>query len=941
MNYNEYVNPGLGLYLKKLRLDKEYLRGNGSYLYYKDEQGQEVEVKDFIGGYGSLALGHHCKELVDYAKDLLDTGVPIHSQMSSKYHTGQLGKFISDEIGRTTNRSYITTFTNSGAETVEAAIKHARLKKLDELKMLTNQVHRILNVICNLCVKGTTPLLKFKGKEYRIFNLYKEDILKANEKVIQHMTLKLLVSEKSYHGKTLCALKATHNDKYKAPFILPSEGKEMIFFPWDESFIEMAIASCRVKLFVPELNGSSVVSIRETDFNTCIAMMIEPILGEGGVIVAPPSFLKKLKSLSVSFKVPLILDEIQTGVYRTGPFLCSFYSGITADYYLLGKSLGGGLVKIGAMVTDKAIYSPEFGLLHNSTFAEDDFSSAISLKALELLKKESHKVEEISDSIFKKLQAVKALYPHIIAETHGKGLMIAVTFRPFHNSACYPLQFVSRSNYFNYFIASYLLNNCNIRIAPTLSSSFTIRIQPSINITEEDINVLVAGINNVCEVLHAEDFYKLIEKLLPENFHGLRHLREFSNGEISISKPGARKKVGFVNHFINEENVIISDPSLAVLPVQVIEGLLGNIMEIGTAVLAGTKVIRDDKGMEVEMVFVGLPFTSGMARNALIKNETGLYLKSCNNAIEMLIKEYQVEIIGLGQYTSIITNNGTAIPHSNVYITTGNSFTTFIGLQSVLHEIKKETIIKKGDDIVIGILGAAGNISSVYAKCCSQFVSTIYLKGSDRRGGVERIERSARELLKYLIKKLLQQKNVATSSIERTIKITNLYQQVSDGQVSLDDVNLYALLQEELAENNPIITFSDMEMLKKCNLVIVATNVPVPFLTEEHFNSDTIVYDISVPLNVTEELFNNSKNIKIIVGGVVTLPNREVLPIKGYPLEEGTAYACMSETMLLGLEEFQGNFSFGNITPELVYKIGGIANKHGFYFLREKVESIF
>ncbi len=131
MNYVDYVKPAVGTLLQKLKLDKKYVSAKDGNLYYINEQGKTVEVRDFIGGYGSLVLGHNCKPLVDYARQLLEDNIPVHDQLSIKKYTGLLAKAISDEIGLHTGKEYISTFTNSGAETVEVAIKHAPFKKIE------------------------------------------------------------------------------------------------------------------------------------------------------------------------------------------------------------------------------------------------------------------------------------------------------------------------------------------------------------------------------------------------------------------------------------------------------------------------------------------------------------------------------------------------------------------------------------------------------------------------------------------------------------------------------------------------------------------------------------------------------------------------------------------------------------------------------------------
>ena len=79
----------------------------------------------------------------------------------------------------------------------------------------------------------------------------------------------------------------------------------------------------------------------------------------------------------------------------------------------------------------------------------------------------------------------------------------------------------------------------------------------------------------------------------------------------------------------------------------------------------------------------------------------------------------------------------------------------------------------------------------------------------------------------------------------------------------------------------------------------------------------------------------------MILGGIVQLPNKESFPLRGYPLDKGEAFACISETILLGMENIQRNFSFGNLIPDQIDEIKQIGEKHNFQFLKPKLEEIF
>src|SRR6185369_2925366 len=149
-----HFKPRLQKLLQFLRLDVSYERGLGDHLYYRDQAGCEVEVLDLVGGYGSLLLGHAHPVLVTEAQRLLVSGRPVHAQGSRRTYAAQLARRLSERA----EGDYCVIFGNSGAEAVEAAMKHAMLetgsrtfialergfhgKTLGALQLTSNAQHR-------------------------------------------------------------------------------------------------------------------------------------------------------------------------------------------------------------------------------------------------------------------------------------------------------------------------------------------------------------------------------------------------------------------------------------------------------------------------------------------------------------------------------------------------------------------------------------------------------------------------------------------------------------------------------------------------------------------------------------------------------------------------------------------------------------------------------
>ena len=166
--------------------------------------------------------------------------------------------------------------------------------------------------------------------------------------------------------------------------------------------------------------------------------------------------------------------------------------GIKGDYYLLSKGLGGGLAKISALLIAQRRYKPEFSLLHTSTFAEDDYSSTVAGKTLDILESDDSALltlcEEKGPAFDRGVAKIQDRYPEVIREVRGEGLMIGLEFQDQYHSSSNILRQLSHQSDLVYCIAGHLLREHRIRVAPTLSQSFTLRVEPSLLIPDEEMD---------------------------------------------------------------------------------------------------------------------------------------------------------------------------------------------------------------------------------------------------------------------------------------------------------------------------------------------------------------------------------------------------------------------------------------------------------------------
>ncbi|WP_289053541.1 aminotransferase class III-fold pyridoxal phosphate-dependent enzyme [Carboxylicivirga marina] len=928
--YKNYSRPLPAELMGFLKLDKCYFKAEKNKLYYRSGK-SEVKVIDFVGGYGSNLLGHNHPQLVHYLQKLYQQKTPAFAQLSNRDSTGRLSERINDLIRDKSGRQYITTLFSTGSEAVEAAIKHAfmnhsaRIEKFN--KRLESKLLEIKAYNCwkKACYQQIPNKISFDSTED-----FCSEITKTNLKVQENHPALFMASERSFHGKTTGASSITHHSGN--PNLTSFNN---IFFNWNEEKVLKLIKDNTYFMLLPELGRDGIIKIKRIQFNRIAGIIIEPILGEGGVRPVPHSFLKYLRQITKDNGIPLIFDEIQSGTYRTGEFLASFKANCYADYYILGKALGGGLSKISALVIDNEHYIEAFGLVQSSTFSEDDISSHIALKGLDILKKKSNFIIQTGQYFKSKLRELKVEFPDVITDIRGEGLILGISFRHFLFSQSYAFQILSRSGYWGYIIASYLLNKKNIRVSVSLSEPHTLRIHPCIYTTKNEIDFFVNSMKEICQILYFEDFYKLIDFLLPTDQQNLRDIQNHRRGNILMEKPFPQSnKVGFLVHYINLETIRKADPSIQVINDNTLQYLLNQLLLISCPILLGRINVSNKQGQYTSICFSGLPFTSRMINESLHSSDTlrPKYKKLCNDAISLLKEENGISTIGLGQYTSILLKNGKAVQDSNIYVTTGNSFTVFNSLQT----IKVHLNAKRNKALKIGVIGAGGNISTLLSLYMTAYCRELLLLGNNNRFGNKAVTNANFILLQLM--KHFRNGEIPHSLLEDQIFNSQLYANWLSNPSALNNSKLFELYTKEFTSLSHLKVGSGLNDCKTCDVVLVATNHPEPFLEPAHFKKDALICDLSVPSNCTRALLKH-QDIEVVRGGIVALPGEETIPIKGFDLQKGEAYACISETLLLGLEKYDRHFSFGSISLEQVEEIGKIAIKHSFSSTKSSLDT--
>ena len=253
----------------------------------------------------------------------------------------------------------------------------------------------------------------------------------------------IISMDRSFHGRTLAAISATGQKKYQEGFEPIVQGFVNVPFN-DFAALERAVTS------------------------RTIAIILEPIQGEGGVRVADQQFLTSVRRLCNDKKIYLIFDEVQTGMGRTGRMFCYKNFGIEPDIMTLAKSLGGGF-PIGALVAKKEIADTLQPGMHATTFGGSPLACAAALAVFEAIDKEKllNNTLVMGSLLFKRLNELKKKHS-IIKEVRGMALMAGVELE------------VEGKNIYEYCLKNKLLINC--------TQGNVLRLMPPLVVREKEID---------------------------------------------------------------------------------------------------------------------------------------------------------------------------------------------------------------------------------------------------------------------------------------------------------------------------------------------------------------------------------------------------------------------------------------------------------------------
>ncbi len=288
-------------------------------------------------------------------------------------------------------------------EIVKAMMEQARKLTLTSRAFRNDQLGMFYKEVCEL-TRSHKVLPMNSGAEAV------ETVIKAARKWgyevkgVPKDQAEIIVCENNFHGRTITIVGFSTDEGSRRGFGPFTPGFKVIPFG-DAEALEQAVTP-----------------------NT-VGFLVEPIQGEAGVIIPPDGYLKQAREICTRHNIVLILDEIQTGLGRTGKLLAEEYDGIEADLTLVGKALSGGFYPVSAVLSNKAVLGVLRPGEHGSTFGGNPLACAIARKAVRVLFEENL-IDNAMEQGGYFLDGLKKMESPHIKEIRGKGLMIGLELHP-------------------------------------------------------------------------------------------------------------------------------------------------------------------------------------------------------------------------------------------------------------------------------------------------------------------------------------------------------------------------------------------------------------------------------------------------------------------------------------------------------------------------------
>jgi acetylornithine/succinyldiaminopimelate/putrescine aminotransferase/predicted amino acid dehydrogenase len=668
----------------------------------------------------------------------------------------------------------------------------------------------------------------------------------------------ILSATGSFHGKTMGALALTGQRAHADGFGPQPSGFDYIEFG----------------------DGEALAARLAQDGARIAAVFLEPIQGERGVVLPPAGYLARVRALCSQHGVALVLDEIQTGLGRTGRLFACEHEGVAPDVLLVGKALGGGLFPLSGCFASAAFWDDGFALRHSSTFANNNVACRVGLAVLDALTC-SGLCEEVTRKGTRLLRGLTGLaqrYPRVVAAVRGRGLMCAIELRsPSVDQGTF-LSFLAHQGLYAYAVAATVAETASVLVLPTLGELEVLRIMPPLVISDAELEIALEGIESVCRALDRDAAGTIANAMgafdEPGPALGIRDLGPAPQLPARLPVHAPTPSYAFLVHLTCVEDVLAGNPSFRGLTDEALERFCAFTSRLAPGLLMQAPTIRSATGATADGVILALSLLpEEMARRGLrrVAHEIG-------RAVD-LAASLGARVVGLGGYTTPYSRRGLSVVGRGPAITTGNALTAGMALAATRRAADARGLLMA--DARVAVVGARGSVGALCAR--------LFAREGPRR----------------------------------LVLIGN-----PDGESAA----LLRLARELRRGGTAVNATTDLTALAACDIVLTATGGARPILDDAPLAPGTIVCDVARPPD-TSWAVRARADLTVIEGGRVALPDPTMTFGVGnlQNLPPGITLACLAETILLALEGDSQDHGIGDdVALAEVDGMLALAERHGF-----------
>jgi acetylornithine/succinyldiaminopimelate/putrescine aminotransferase/predicted amino acid dehydrogenase len=703
----------------------------------------------------------------------------------------------------------------------------------------------------------------------------------------------ILSARNGFHGLTLAGMSATDKEFFQRGFGAPVAGFNYVQFG--------DLAALRTTL-----------ELRPDFF---AAFLIEVIQGESGIHVAPPGYLAAAHDLCRRYGTLLIVDEVQTGLGRTGQLFACEQEGVTPDVITLAKALGGGLIPIGACLYSKNVYSEHFDLRHGSTFAGNALACQAALATLDELTKDDRRlirhVAEAGDRLRNDLQTLQKQYPRLIRDIRGRGFMLGVELDLEHIATTQKglLAVLQQQGLLLYMAASFLLNVGHVRIAPSFTQGSVLRIEPPLIADAAECDQLLDALRQLLDVLRRGDAGQLLSHFMEQSGSRVpkRQADRRPSAPAATSASDHGERFAFVVHLLEIGDLRRFDESLSAFSDRDLKRLKSRIAEFIRPFPQGELVVDSLAGTAAQGELIMLPLLPAELLALSGKEAVDLVQSAVDLAAERGAK-----VIGLGGFSSIVVDGGLALRHpEGTSITSGNSLTSWAAVRAIEEACNEHG--RSLADCRVAVVGATGAIGHALALLCAEQAGELILVGNPRSG-----EASMRKL-----------SEIALDCKRHLAGLAAGGRRFPHGGLAARAFGTSPTDSDAVLPGITVTTDIDRD-LPRAHVVLTATNAVVPFISAKHLREGALICDVSRPHNVAPNLVEQRPDLRLVSGGLVRAPAGSVLGHLEERERPNILLACAAETIILALSQYRAAQLCGRLNPTTIRDLGELAARSGF-----------